>query len=125
MGPLCGCGWDGHSDCGLRRGYECRRLRGGVHRGARLRVVWTNDRNGVIHRLLEDLEKRLGIKADPECHDEERNECCHFARRQVVQLFILRIGDRAEEHPLIEPEQIRGGEDDSGDGPGAPSASFP
>jgi hypothetical protein len=45
----------------------------------------------VIDRLLKNLEKRLGIQTDPERHDEQRHKGQHLARRQVVQLFVLRI----------------------------------
>ena len=39
-----------------------------------------------------DGAPRLGIEADPEGHDDERHEGQHFARSQVVQLFVLGIG---------------------------------
>ena len=75
----------------------------------------------MVHRLLENLKERLGIEPDPERHDEQRHKRGDFPRSQVVQLFILRIGDRAEEYALVEPEQVCGGEHDSGDRPCAPS----
>ena len=45
---------------------------------------------------------------------QKRHERREFARRQIVQLFVLRIRDRAEASSLIEPEHVRGAEHDAG-----------
>src|SRR6202521_3887563 len=65
-----------------------------------------NRLHNLIDRLFEDLEKRFGIQADPQRHDDQWHKRKNFARREIVQLFILGIRHGTEEDPLIEPEQI-------------------
>ena len=74
----------------------------------------------LIHGLLENLEKWFRIKADPECGDDEWSEAQQFAGIQVMQFFILRVGDLPEKDSLIEPEEICGGQHDARHRPGSP-----
>ena len=94
--------------CGLDRRRRSRNRRRdfvsncGVNCLTRARCM--NVLHDLIHGLLKNLEKWLGIEADPESHNQQWNEGQHFARGKVVQFFIFRIGNRAKENALIEPE---------------------
>ena len=76
-------------------------LNRGIHRISGPRSV--DVLNELIHRLLKNLKKRLGVEADPESHDEERHKRQHFTWREVVQLLVFRIRHGAEEDALVEP----------------------
>src|SRR3954447_6572632 len=74
----------------------------------------------VVDRLLERIEERFRINADPDHDRHEREHQPHLAAVDVRHVVILRIVERAPEDALIEPEQIRGAEDDADGGEDRP-----
>src|SRR5579862_5561768 len=76
-----------------------------LHAGIVLPPYGVND---LVYRLFENLEERFGVEADPERDDDQGSESQHLAGCQVIQLFVLRVGDGSKEHALVEPKQIRG-----------------
>src|ERR1051325_342495 len=66
-----------------------------------------------VHRLLNVLEKRLGIDANPQRHNHQRHHVNPLANVEIRQTLVLRIIDRAEKHSLVKPKEISGVENDS------------
>ncbi len=79
-----------------------------------------NRLHNLVDRLFQDLEKRLGIKPNPQRHNDQRRKRKNLARRQIVQLFVLRIRHRPEKDALIKPEQIGRGQNHARRGPSRP-----
>src|SRR6266478_421436 len=73
-----------------------------------------------LHGLFDIREEWLRIDADPERQNDERHERGVLAQVQVRQLFIGKLGHRAEHHPLVQPQQIRGAQHNAERAPGSP-----
>src|SRR5215469_170487 len=56
-----------------------------------------------LHRMFNERKKWLWIEADPESHENERDERGHFAEVQVRQVFVDGQRHRPEHHALVEP----------------------
>src|SRR6185503_21162387 len=59
-----------------------------------------------IHRLLNVFKKRLRIDADPQREDHQRRHVSPLAPVEIGQPLVLRIVGRAEEHALVQPEEV-------------------
>src|SRR5207248_3581400 len=64
-----------------------------------------------------------GGDADPHDEDEHRHQHRPLARCQVGEPTVLLVGDLAERHPLVHPQQVDGREDDAGGGDGGPGTA--
>ena len=76
-------------------------------------VIGTDLLHNRIHRLLNVFKKRLRIDADPQREDHQRHHVSPLAHTEIRQIFVLRIVDRAEEHALVEPQEIARVKNDS------------
>ena len=74
----------------------------------------------LVHGLIQNIEQRLGVNSDPERQSDERKKRCIFARVQVGQMFVRRIGYVSKHHPLVKPEQICGAQYHAEHAPGCP-----
>ena len=77
----------------------------------------------LIDRLFRIWKNGLGYSPIQNARTISGTNVRHFARRQVLQLLVLGIGHRPEEHALIEPQQVRRRQHDARRGPGRPLCS--
>jgi hypothetical protein len=73
-------------------------------------------RDDLLRRHAQHVEDRSRVEADPEGEDDQGHERQLLARRQVRQVLVGRVGEVPEEDPLVQPEEVRGAEDDPGAG---------
>src|SRR5262252_437160 len=84
--------------------------RGQGHRGRRLRLHLGDEG---AHARLRLSRERHGIDADPEDEGEHGHEDDPLARREIGQAPVLLPRHLAEDHALIHPQHVDGGEDDA------------
>ncbi len=70
--------------------------------------------------LAEDVEVGLGVDADPDGPGDQGDEEGDFARGHVGDGQIFAVGHLAEHGALVEPQEVRGAQDHTGDGEGGP-----
>src|SRR5262252_6122466 len=87
--------------------------RGQGHRGRRLRLHLGDEG---AHARLRLPRERHGIDADPEDEGEHGDEDDPLARREIAEAAVLLPRHLAEDHPLVHPQHVHGGEDDAGGG---------
>ena len=80
-----------------RRFCRCDRLRCQhrlVHHSG---IIRPHRRHQVVDRRRKNLEERLGIQADPEGDQHQRNQGREFSSRKIEQLLVLWVFHLAEE----------------------------
>src|SRR5215475_14042052 len=70
--------------------------------------------------LVDIGKERLGIDANPESEEDERQKHGIFTEIQVRERFVRVVSDGPEHHTLIEPEEISGAKNDAESTPGSP-----
>src|SRR5579885_1330900 len=75
-------------------------------------------------RLLQNLEIRSRINADPERPGYQWQHVSDLARVEILEVLVLRVRDGAEHGALVEPEQIGCAKHDAGDGKSRPQLGY-
>src|SRR5437667_469107 len=98
----------------FHRGPQARRDRGWTERDAldvRLRLHLSDERHD---RRLGLAGERRRVDADPDDQDHDGHEQGPLAGREVTKTAVRLMGDRPEDDPLVQPEQVDRREDDPG-----------
>src|SRR5215813_328551 len=69
-----------------------------------------------LHACLREAGERHRIDTDPDDEEQHRDQHNPLAHGEVEEPSVLLVRDLAEEHALVHPQQVDGGEDDAGGG---------
>ena len=76
----------------------------------------------VCDRCVKRIHERFGIQTDPENQDDQGNYGKHFPNIYVFQIHVFRVFHLQEHDALEHPEDVTGGENDTGGGASRPES---
>ena len=80
--------------------------RGGEH-GPGAELLRLDDGGDLGRGLVQEVQERLGVDADPEAEGDQGDERRQLSGVQVDQVTVLLVRQLAPEDPLVEPEQVK------------------